>query len=103
MEKCFIKNLLVIILIRKKQKCPLKLGRSHQLVLGKHSGVNTVKHVYQELGISLSREQAGILLAEIRQRVTLSKQSLSPIELIRLSEELLPVAGEIYAPSIVAL
>ncbi len=82
---------------------PLKLGRSHQLVLGKHSGVNTVKHVYQELGISLSREQAGILLAEIRQRVTLNKQSLSPIELIRLSEELLPVAGEIYAPSIVAL
>ncbi len=82
---------------------PLKLGRSHQLVLGKHSGANTVTHIYQELGILLSREQAEILLAEIRQRVTQKKQSLSSLELIRLSEELLPVEGEVYEPSIAAL
>lgn len=82
---------------------PLIIGRTHQLVLGKHSGVSIVKHVYQELGISLNREQAEILLAEIRQRVTLHKQNLSSIELLHLSEELLTAEGERYEPASIAL
>lgn len=66
---------------------PLKIGRSHSMVLGKHSGVNIVKHVYQELGIALTREQATVLLTQIRQLVTCNKRALSQIELIKLCEE----------------
>ncbi len=66
---------------------PLKIGRSHSMVLGKHSGVNIVKHVYQELGIALTREQATVLLTQIRQLVTRNKRALSQIELIKLCEE----------------
>ncbi len=37
---------------------PAELGRSHELVLGKHSGTQTVIAVYSKLGIHLNPEQA---------------------------------------------
>ncbi|WP_026971416.1 homocitrate synthase [Aliagarivorans marinus] len=36
---------------------PQKLGREHQLVLGKHSGTKAILQIYQGLGISLSHSQ----------------------------------------------
>jgi homocitrate synthase NifV len=48
---------------------PAIVGRSHQLVLGKHSGTQGVIHAYQQLGIQISRQQAQDLLAKVRRFV----------------------------------
>jgi homocitrate synthase NifV len=53
---------------------PAELGRRHRLVLGKHSGTQTVLEVYAQMGMTLSREQASIILAHIRHVVTETKQ-----------------------------
>ncbi|KAB2935902.1 MAG: homocitrate synthase [Candidatus Contendobacter sp.] len=45
---------------------PAELGRSHRLVLGKHSGTHAVLKVYRDLGIILSDHQASALLQRIR-------------------------------------
>jgi len=45
---------------------PAELGRSHRVVLGKHSGAKAVLKVYQDLGIALNPRQAGVLLQKIR-------------------------------------
>ena len=54
---------------------PAWVGRSHQLVLGKHSGRQGVMHAYWQLGISISRWQAERLLPMIRQFVCAHKRS----------------------------
>ena len=46
---------------------PAIVGRSHQLVLGKHSGSQSVMHAYRQLGIQIDRQQADCLLPMIRQ------------------------------------
>ncbi|MGR8942131.1 MAG: homocitrate synthase [Gammaproteobacteria bacterium] len=60
---------------------PALVGRSHQLVLGKHSGSRGVIHAYRELGIRINRLQAGRLLPMIRQFVSLNKRAPQPAEL----------------------
>jgi len=54
---------------------PALVGRSHQLVLGKHSGSQGVMHAYKQLGIQINRRQAGRLLPLIRQFVSLNKRA----------------------------
>jgi homocitrate synthase NifV len=54
---------------------PALLGRNHQLVLGKHSGSQGVMHAYQQLGIVINRLQAGRLLPQIRQFVSINKRA----------------------------
>lgn len=54
---------------------PALVGRSHQLVLGKHSGSQGVIHAYHQLGIQIDRWQAGRLLPMIRQFVGDYKRS----------------------------
>jgi len=53
---------------------PALVGRSHQLVLGKHSGSQGVMHAYRQLGIQLTVGQAGCLLPLIRQFVSCHKR-----------------------------
>lgn len=60
---------------------PAMLGRTHRLVLGKHSGTRAVRNAYRELGIELSREWAALLLAQVRQFVTQNKRPPTPHEL----------------------
>lgn len=60
---------------------PDELGRSHRLVLGKHSGAHMVKSSYNNLGIELSDQQAQILLGCIRAFSTQAKRSPEPQEL----------------------
>ncbi len=60
---------------------PALLGRSHTLVLGKHSGTNAVIQGYADLGINVSREDALVLLPGIRAFATRNKRSPSPLEL----------------------
>jgi len=45
---------------------PAEVGRRHQLVLGKHSGVSGLMLAYHELGLSLKREQAERILPWVR-------------------------------------
>lgn len=54
---------------------PALLGRNHQLVLGKHSGSQGVMYAYQQLGIVINRLQAGRLLPQIRQFVSINKRA----------------------------
>jgi homocitrate synthase NifV len=53
---------------------PGVVGRSHQLVLGKHSGSRSVIHAYQMIGITINRLQANRLLPIIRQFVSANKR-----------------------------
>lgn len=52
---------------------PVRLGRRHHLVLGKHSGSHAVKHVYRSIGIELTVSQMTALLDQVRQFVTRHK------------------------------
>ncbi len=60
---------------------PAIVGRSHQLILGKHSGTQGVIHAYQQLGIVVNRLQAQKLLTQVRQFVSLTKRTPQPEEL----------------------
>ncbi len=60
---------------------PALVGRSHQLVLGKHSGSQGVIHAYRQLGIQINRWQANHLLPLIRQFVSLNKRAPHSAEL----------------------
>lgn len=60
---------------------PAVVGRSHQLVLGKHSGTQGVIHAYQQLGIIVNRGQAQKLLLAVKQFVTATKQVPSASDL----------------------
>lgn len=60
---------------------PAIVGRSHQLVLGKHSGTQGVIHAYQQLGITLNRQQAQSVLLQIKRFVVEHKQTPSTADL----------------------
>lgn len=60
---------------------PDELGRSHSLVLGKHSGAHMVRTSYQALGIELADWQSQALLGCIRAFSTRTKRSPQPAEL----------------------
>jgi homocitrate synthase NifV len=63
---------------------PEELGRSHQLVLGKHSGSAGVRLACARLGLQLDEHDSRALLASIRAHVTATKQSPTDDELLRL-------------------
>lgn len=67
---------------------PAVVGRSHQLVLGKHSGTQGVIHAYQQMGVSVTRTQAQALLIQVRRFVSESKQSPNPVDLNRFHQNL---------------
>lgn len=67
---------------------PIVLGRHHELILGKHSGTQTVIQTYEKLGIALTPEQASLILPRIRQFVTQTKQLPNPHYLETLYAEL---------------
>ncbi len=52
---------------------PAALGREHRIVLGKHSGVSAVQHVFAELGVPLDAAQAAGVRAELRRRAEAMK------------------------------
>lgn len=54
---------------------PADLGRSHRLILGKHSGTHSVLRAYAELGVTLQRDQAGSILSVVRDFVTRTKRT----------------------------
>ena len=68
---------------------PEELGRSHLMVLGKHSGSHGVLDAYARLGVDLDGVQARALLDCIRGHVAATKSAPTPDELIRFYLELL--------------
>ncbi len=67
---------------------PAVVGRSHQLVLGKHSGTQGVIHAYQQMGIPVTRTQAQALLTQVRRFVCESKHSPNAVDLNRFHQDL---------------
>ncbi|MGD9896249.1 MAG: homocitrate synthase [Candidatus Methylacidiphilaceae bacterium] len=63
---------------------PAELGRSHELVLGKHSGPRAIQWGYRQLGIDLSLTQAEALRQPITAFVTKRKRSPQGHDLLRL-------------------
>lgn len=69
---------------------PALMGRSHQLVLGKHSGTASVLRAYHDMGVTVGREQAGHILARVRRFVTEFKRAPDAGDLDRFYEETRP-------------
>jgi homocitrate synthase NifV len=67
---------------------PAIVGRSHQLVLGKHSGTQGVIHAYDQLGIHVNRSQAQALLTQVRGFVSTHKRTPLAIDLNRFHQNL---------------
>lgn len=65
---------------------PDEFGRSHVLVLGKHSGSNGVMRAYAELGIAINKGEALLLLPYVRNFVTRNKRSPNRDELLLFLE-----------------
>jgi homocitrate synthase NifV len=63
---------------------PEELGRTHELVLGKHSGTHGVRAACARLGLVLGEGQAEQLLADIRHLAVTLKQPLTDADLRHL-------------------
>lgn len=60
---------------------PAAVGRERHLVLGKHSGSHSVRHVYAQLGIRVQHHETEWLLQRIRQFAVNTKRSPASDEL----------------------
>ena len=72
---------------------PEAVGRSHTLVLGKHSGSSAVKHAYAGIGIVLTELEARAMLARIREYAVSTKRTPSADDLERFFLEAMPRAS----------
>jgi homocitrate synthase NifV len=72
---------------------PAELGRSHRLVLGKHSGSAGVRAAYGRLDLQLAEEAVQPLLERIRAHAVRTKRPPDDAELERLYIEVLPLVG----------
>jgi homocitrate synthase NifV len=66
---------------------PGELGREHRLVLGKHSGVASVVHAYEGLGIAVNGREAKDILSRVRNFATTEKHPPLNSDLIRFYGE----------------
>lgn len=69
---------------------PAEVGRTHKLVLGKHSGSRAVMQAYAGIGIVLTEFEAKAMLARIREHAVATKRTPSPADLERFYLEALP-------------
>ena len=68
---------------------PVEVGRSHKLVVGKHSGSKGVLAAYARMGLSLSPAEARELLPDIRAFAEKAKRSPADQELLFLYQRLI--------------
>ena len=62
---------------------PGELGRTHRLVLGKHSGTASVRWAYRQIGIPLEEGLARSILALIREQTARTKHQPETEDLLR--------------------
>ncbi|MEW7981025.1 MAG: homocitrate synthase [Candidatus Sedimenticola endophacoides] len=73
---------------------PGELGRQHRFVLGKHSGNHAVMRAYDDIGLKLTRDQAGMLLELVRHFSTVNKRTPETQDLLRFYHQINePVSG----------
>jgi homocitrate synthase NifV len=73
---------------------PADLGREHRVVLGKHSGLAAVHHVFTSLGLPLGTAQATAVLDRVRAFATTHKAAPSEAVLRVFYEQTLGLEGE---------
>jgi len=73
---------------------PAELGRSHRIVLGKHSGTAAVRATLGRLGLSLADDRVPHLLERVREHATRTKRAPDDADLRRLYLEVLPPAQQ---------
>jgi homocitrate synthase NifV len=73
---------------------PKLLGRSHTLVLGKHSGIGAVEAVFSRIGITLNNVQTSKLLSAVQAFAVRCKRNPSDAELLGISNQILH-SGEV--------
>lgn len=69
---------------------PEEVGRTHKLVLGKHSGSSAVMQAYAVIGIMLTEFEAKAMLARIREHAVATKRAPSSADLKRFYLEATP-------------
>ncbi len=69
---------------------PRELGRTHRVVLGKHSGLTSVLHACRQLGLAPTVPQARAVLARVRAQAVETKRPPSPEDLRRFLAETTP-------------
>lgn len=70
---------------------PSQLGKRHEFVLGKHSGVTLLDQYYRDLGYVLDRSQLNSLLSTVRRFATHHKSSPDSNHLLGFLDELTTV------------
>lgn len=70
---------------------PTLLGRHHEVVLGKHSGLASVMFALERLGLAVSAPQGRAVLARVRQFSATVKRAPTDGELQAFYEQTLPV------------
>ncbi len=68
---------------------PSEVGLERSIIIGKHSGRNTIIAVLSEMGIELSREEADSLLAMVRKAAVKMHRSISQKELYLLYQDMM--------------
>jgi len=76
---------------------PEELGRSREILLGKHSGRNALAHRLSALGVAGPGARVDELLPKIRARGMSLKRPVSALDLALLTENL-PVPGQVDVP-----
>jgi len=71
---------------------PALFGRSHSIVIGKHSGAKALAHALAECGVLLIPQETSHLVAVVRRRAMRIKRAITREELLRLHEEALAEA-----------
>ncbi|HXW91598.1 MAG TPA: hypothetical protein VEK33_13700 [Terriglobales bacterium] len=61
-----------------------------KLVLGKKSGLDSIDRISKELGLSVSAERRGAILAEVKKRATLKRGILTNQEFLEILTQLAP-------------
>lgn len=77
----------------KDRKCyealdPALLGRTHRLVLGKHSGLGAVVNAFKELGIDVQSDEAKAILALVRAYAERNKAAVPASMLLTFYNEM---------------
>jgi len=74
---------------------PAELGRSHRIVLGKHSGSAALRAAFGRLGLPLADDRIADLLERVREHATRVKRALDDAELRLLYQGELPRARQV--------
>ena len=66
---------------------PRELGRTHRVVLGKHSGLTSILHAFEELGVDLTPQQGRQVLEQVRRHAGETKRPPTAEELRRFHRQ----------------